>query len=40
MKNSQILLELLIIKNDKFSLNYNFALDQNYEDLNYNEIGS
>ena len=26
-------------KNDKFSLNYNFALDQNYEDLNYNEIG-
>ena len=27
------------LKNDKFSLNYNFALDQNYEDLNYNEIG-
>ena len=23
----------------KFSLNYNFALDQNYSDLNYNEIG-
>ena len=39
MKNSQILSELLILKNDKFSLNYNFALDQNYEDLNYNEIG-
>ena len=27
------------LKNDKFSLNYNFALDQNYSDLNYNEIG-
>ncbi len=26
--------------NDKFSLNYDFALDQNYKDLNYNEVGS
>ena len=26
--------------NDKFSLNYNFNLDQNYNDLNYNEIGT
>ena len=26
--------------NNKFNLNYNFALDQNYEDLNYNEIGT
>ena len=26
--------------NDKFSLNYNFALDQNYSDINYNEIGT
>ena len=26
--------------NDKFSLNYNFALDQNYKDLNYNEVGT
>ena len=26
--------------NDKFSLNYNFNLDQNYSDLNYNEIGT
>tara|TARA_B100000886_G_scaffold330265_1_gene280527 strand:+ start:6738 stop:9134 length:2397 start_codon:yes stop_codon:yes gene_type:complete len=24
---------------EKFNLNYNFALDQNYEELNYNEIG-
>ena len=24
---------------EKFSLNYNFALDQNYSDLNYNEFG-
>ena len=26
--------------NDKFSLEYNFALDENYKDLNYNEIGT
>ena len=26
--------------NDKFSINYNFALDQNYNDINYNEFGS
>ena len=26
--------------NDRVSLNYNFALDQNYSDLNYNEIGT
>tara|TARA_B100000989_G_scaffold297005_1_gene281565 strand:- start:1812 stop:4205 length:2394 start_codon:yes stop_codon:yes gene_type:complete len=26
--------------NNKISLKYNFALDQNYNDLNYNEIGS
>ena len=26
--------------NNKFKLNYNFALDQNYKDLNYNEIGT
>ncbi len=26
--------------NDRISLNYKFALDQNYSDLNYNEIGS
>ena len=26
--------------NNKFSLNYNFALDQNYNDINYNEIGT
>ncbi len=25
--------------NDSFNLNYNFSLDQNYKDLNYNEIG-
>ena len=25
---------------NKFSLNYNFNLDQNYNDLNYNEIGT
>ena len=48
--NNQVFLELDVFlskvvigtanfKNDKFSLNYNFALDQNYEDLNYNEIG-
>ena len=26
--------------NNKTSLNYNFALDENYNDLNYNEIGA
>ena len=26
--------------NDKIKLDYNFSLDQNYKDLNYNEIGS
>ena len=26
--------------NEKFSLEYNFALDENYNDLNYNEIGT
>ena len=26
--------------NEKIDLNYSFALDQNYKDLNYNEIGS
>ncbi len=25
--------------NNKTSINYNFALDQNYEDINYNELG-
>ena len=25
--------------NEKFSLNYNFALDQNYSELNYNDLG-
>ena len=26
--------------NKKIKLNYNFALDQNYKDLNYNDLGS
>ena len=26
--------------NDNIKLNYNFALDQNYKDFNYNEIGT
>ena len=26
--------------NDNFKLNYNFSLDQNYQDINYNEIGT
>ena len=26
--------------NDTVDLNYNFALDQNYQDLNYNEVGA
>ncbi len=26
--------------NDKFNFNYNFAIDQNYNDFNYNEIGA
>ena len=26
--------------NQKFNLNYNFAIDQNYSDFNYNEIGT
>ena len=25
--------------NDSLNFNYNFALDQNYKDLNYNEVG-
>ena len=25
--------------NDSFNVNYNFALDQNYKDMNYNEVG-
>ena len=26
--------------NDKFKINYNFSLDQNMKDFNYNEVGS
>ena len=26
--------------NEKINLNYNFALDENYKDLNYNEVGA
>ena len=26
--------------NNKFKVNYNFSLDQNYNDLNYNEIST
>ena len=26
--------------NNRMSLNYNFALDENYNDLNYNELGA
>ena len=26
--------------NEKFNLNYDFSLDHNYRDLNYNEIGA
>ena len=26
--------------NDKIKLNYNFSLDQNYNDMNYNELGA
>ena len=26
--------------NDNIKLNYNFALDQNYKTLNYNEVGA
>ena len=26
--------------NDKLNLNYNFALDQNFSDFNYNELGT
>ena len=26
--------------NDKFKINYNFSIDQNYKDFNYNEIGT
>ena len=27
-------------KKNKINLNYNFALDQNYKDLNYNDVGT
>ena len=26
--------------NKNFKLNYNFSVDQNYNDINYNEIGT
>ena len=26
--------------NDKIKLNYNFSVDQNYQELNYNEFGA
>ena len=26
--------------NNKFNLNYNFAVDQNYKELNYNDLGA
>ena len=39
MKKCPILLVTRLI-NDNFNLNYNFAIDQNYKDLNYNEINA
>ena len=39
-KLSDVIGESSFKLNDKFKFNYNFALDQNYKDLNYNEIGS
>ena len=29
-----------MVVNDKFKINYKFALDQNYQDLNYSDLGS
>ena len=41
MKKCPILLVALSYTiNDNFNLNYNFAIDQNYKDLNYNEINA
>ncbi len=38
-KLSDLVGQTTIKLNDKVNLNYNFALDQNYRDLNYNELG-
>ena len=40
MKNYQIWLVQCYKPNDKFKINYKFALDQNYQDLNYSDLGS
>ena len=29
-----------LVFNNKFKLNYNFAIDQNYQDFNYSEVGT
>ena len=39
-KLSDLVGSATLTTNKKFNLNYNFALDQNYKDLNYNEIGT
>ncbi len=39
-KLSDVVGKTVVKMNDKVKLDYNFALDQNYKDLNYNEIGA
>ena len=39
-KLSDVVGQTVLKMNDKVKLDYNFALDQNYKNLNYNEIGA
>jgi len=39
-KMSDLVGSLNYDKNENFNINYKFALDQNYSDINYNEIGT
>ena len=37
-KLSDVVGSAILNLNDNFSVNYNFSLDQNYSELNYNEL--
>ena len=39
-KLSDLVGDSSLVVNDKFKINYKFALDQNYQDLNYSDLGS
>ena len=40
MKKFLILLVLRVTLNKKIKLNYDFNIDQNYKEINYNELGT